>query len=221
MPRWTAVDRAKFERDEARQHKIAKATASRRAKLVLGGLGPVVVEGLEIDGRRYDVEVTWNDVDGVGLHKLTVYDEPPGSGLSDRDLSVPLRTVALEAVAAAAERVLVRRRDGSLVATEDEFATRVAMVRDTMRRQQRTSWTPSVSRLFLARYRELLAAGESAIHRRLGDEFGVTPARSASRLAELRAERGEHEVPKAPAGRPAADQNTSRRGTRRSKGDRR
>jgi hypothetical protein len=80
-------------------------------------------------------------------------------------------------------------------------------LRDVMRRQQRTSWTHTVEQLFLTRFRELLDAGEPAIHRRLGAEFGVTERRSQTKVAELRKRLGEREVPKAPPGRRAKEEN--------------
>jgi hypothetical protein len=168
-------------------------------------LPPTRVLDVEVDGRSYDVEVTYTAETGAVLHEVTVRGDPPGSGLTDRDLAVPLRSLTLEAVAKAAHAALGQAADGSYRWSESDYQHVAEALRETMRRQQRTSWTATVEQLFVSRFRELLAAGEPAIHRRLGEEFGVTERRSQTKVSELRKRLGAVLVPQAPPGRRAQE----------------
>jgi hypothetical protein len=196
--------------DGQREWEFTRAEAMQAHAFLSTGplvMPPTLVEGLEVEGRTYRAVVSYSEETGALLHELTIYDDPARSGLSDRDLTVPLRTLTLEAVARASDVALAKAADGSYRWSESTYQQAAARLRDVMRRQQRTSWTRGVETLFVARFRELLDAGEPAIHRRLAEEFGVTERRSQTKVAELRRRLGEREVPKAPPGRRAKEEN--------------
>jgi hypothetical protein len=194
--------------DEQRDWEFARAEAIQAHAFLSKGplvMYPMIVDRLEVQGRTYRALVSYSEETGALLHELTIYDEPAGSGLTDRDLEVPLRTMTLEAVARASTSGWMKAADGSFLSSSESTDEQASRLRDVMRRQQRTSWTHTVEQLFLTRFRELLDSGEPAIHRRLGAEFGVTERRSQTKVAELRKRLGEREVPKAPPGRRAEE----------------
>lgn len=204
-------------RHGSRQASIARQTVNRSVKSSLGW--PTSLEGVVVDGRTYDVEVTYDSTgEGGGearLHRLTIYERSPGMGIQFSDLSVPLRRITIEAVAQAASQgevgvAVTDPRTGKTIGTEwgegSRFAEANAAVRREMDRQRRTSWTPTVEQNFLTMYLGLLEAGVPKIHEHLAEVFGVSVSRSKSKLAELRKRlltKG-IDVPRAPVGRPTS-----------------